>query len=273
MHHQFTPDIYTTGQHTHQNKMYSGRRYHSEQIIRNRTRLSSPSSYSLSSSHAYNPASFQRVDYSPKRLFPLPSPAPNHRGGVCCTPSQNIISLSFDKFSPIDENSSLCVRSTPTQIGTPSFDKYASPYDSPRQNVRNASGTNFAADASGTNWSLVSNISKTPTRARAYSVDNPQNINQLLSLHFSPCSCKNNAKRVSFASPVASDPFVCSSSTATPSSSRGEESSPHKMPMEGTPLKRWQSTTEIPSPLNIYLRTRKRHASGPAAEHHCHACN
>lgn len=273
MHHQFTPDIYTTGQHTHQNKMHGGRRYYSEQIIRNRTRLPSPSSYSLNSSNACHSASLQRVDYSPKKLFSLPSPAPNHKAGVCFTPSQNIISLSFDKYSPIDENSSLCIRSTPTQIGTPSFDKYASPYDTPRQNVRNASSTNFSADASGNNWSLLNNISKTPMRARAYSIDSPQNISQLLNLHFSPCSCNNNAKRVSFASPVTSDPFVYSSSASSPSSSRGGEATPHKMPMEGTALKRWQSATEIPSPLNIYMRTRKRHASGSATGHHCHACN
>lgn len=276
MHNQFTPDVYTVGQHgyeSHQNKIQNNRRCHSEQLIRNRTKLSSPSSYSLNGSIAYESASLTRVNYSPKNLFSLVTPTSNRRNSVCCTPTtQNVNSSIFDKYSPIDENASLCVRSTPTQLGTPSFDKYMTPYDSPRQNVHNRSAlkSNFSLDAVENNWSLLSNNSKTPTRARAYSVDSPQNVGQLLSLHFSPCSCKsNNSKRMSFTSPMS----ACSSSSAsTPSLNCCPEPSPQRSLSQGTVLERWQQTNkEIPSPMNIYLRTRKRNAR--ASAYNCHACN
>lgn len=268
MHRQFTPDVFTAGQQ--QNKLRTNRRCHSEQLIRNRAKVSSPSSYSLNSSIAYESAPLNRLEYSPKKLFSLASPASNHQGSACCTPTQNIISSSFDKYSPIADCSSLCVRSTPTQTGTPSFDKYMSPYNSPRQNVRSASISNFSLDAGGNNWSLLSNNSKTPTRVRACSIDSPQNLDQLLSLHFSPCSCKNNSKRMSFASPAVSDPFTRSSSASTPSLNYCPESPLQTSPSHRTVLERWQtSTKEVPSPLNIYLHTRKRVRD---SEYHCHTC-
>lgn len=274
---QFTPDVYTVGQYgSHQNKIQNNRRCHSEQLIRNRTKVSSPSSYSLNGSIAYESASLTRVNYSPKNLFSLTTPTSNRRNSVCCTPtSQHVNSSIFDKYSPVDENASLCVRSTPTQMGTPSFDKYMTPYDSPRQNVHNrsASNSNFSLDAIGNNWSLLSNNSKTPTRTRAYSVDSPKNVDQLMSLHFSPCSCKiNNSKRMSFTSPLSAEPFVFSSSASTPSLNCCPELSPKRSLSQGTVLERLQQTKkEIPSPLNIYLHTRKRNAR--ASGYHCHACN
>lgn len=265
MHHQFTPDIYTDSQHeygAHQNKMRSNRRYHSEQLVRNRAKVSPPSSYSLNSSIAYDDTPLTRVNYSAKQRVSLASTAPNRRS-----------ESSFDKYSTIGDMSSLYVRTTPSQIGTPSIDKYLSPYDIPQQNVRSASNSNFSLDAAGNNWSLLSNISKTPTRARACSVDSPQNINQLLSLHFSPCSCKNNAKRMSLASPVTSEPFASSMSASTPSLNCCPASSSQRQQSQGSVPERWQqssSANEIPSPLNIYLQTRKRHARGSG--YHCHTC-
>lgn len=274
MHRQFTPDVYTVGEHengTHLNKIRTNRRCYSEQLVRNRAKVSSPSSYSLNSSIAYESASLHRSEYSPKKLFPVASPASNRRGSVCCTPTQNINSSSFDKYSPIADYSSLCVRSTPTQTGTPSFDKYMSPYGSPRQSVRSASISNFSLDAGGNNWSLLSNNTKTPTRARACSIDSPQNLGQLLSLHFSPCSCKNNSKRMSLASPAVSEPFARSSSASTPSLSYCPESSLETSPSRAATSERWRPPAkEIPSPLNIYLHTRKRHARG--SEYHCNTC-
>lgn len=233
MHRRFTPDAYTVGQHdydTHLNKLRTNRRCHSEQLIRNRAKVSSPSSYSLNSSIVYESASLARINYSPKKLFSLVSPASDRRSSVCCTPTQNIIS-SY----------------------------------SPRQNDRSTSISSFPLDAGGNNWSLLSNNLKTPTRARACSIDSPQNLGQLLSLHFSPCSCKNSSKRMSFASPAASEPFARSSSASTPSLNYCPESPLQTSPSRGTTLAK-----EVPSPLNIYLHTRKRHARG--SQFHCHTC-
>lgn len=268
MHRQFTPDVYTVGHRelgTHQNIMWNHRRCHSEQMIRNRTKLSSPSSYSLNSSIVHESASLTRTNYAPKNLFPLTSPDTEliRRSTICCTPTQNTISSSFEKGSSIADYSSLCVRSTPTQMGTPSFDKYMSPYDnSPRQYVRSTSNSNLSLDAGGNNWSLLSKNSNTPTRARAISIDSPQNISQLLSLHYSPCSCKNNPKRRSFTSPVASERFACPSGASTPTLSRCPETTPQRLQSQETAVEGWQQANKDGSSS---WRTRKRPAHG-----HCH---
>lgn len=262
MHRQFTPDVYAVG---HQNIVQKQRRCQSEQIIRNRAKLPSPSSYSLNTSIAYESATLTRTNYAPKNLFSLASPASdtNRRSIIYCTPSQNTISSSFDQCSSIADYSSLYVRSTPTQLGTSSFDKYMSPYDNtPRRNSHSASNSNFSLDAGGNPWSLLSQNSNTPTRARAISIDSPQSLSQLLSMHYSPCSCKNNPKRKSFTSPVASQRFTCPSGASTPTLNSCAEIPPQGIQSQEAGMEGWeQADRDGPSSYH----TRKRPARG-----HCH---
>lgn len=280
MYHQFASDVYTVGQHDYDMHVNKMRRRHSEQLIPTHANVPSPTLYNLNSTIEFEPGSLTRVNYSPKKIFSLATSATNRRNSISCTPKQNRISSSFDRYSPIEENSSLCVRSTPTQMGTPSFDKYLSPsnsFDSSRQNVRNTSNSYQSLDAAMNNWSLLSNNSKTPIRARASSTDSPRNMKQLLDSHFSPCSCKDDPKRGPFASPVAADSFTCPSSASTPSLLNGSAPSPQRVQTQTNDAvlePGRKAAKEIPSPLNIYLHTRKRQSRvlGSGSGYHCHAC-
>lgn len=265
MHHPITSNAYGQLEYgLHHKDDQNRRRCHSEQIYRKRASMPSPSSYSVDSSKRHECPTLTGVNYSPRKLFPLTSPALNRRNSVCGTPIRNTVSMSFDKCSPKSEYSTFCVLSTPNQSKTSSFEKYMSSFESSKQSIRNSSLSGLSPDKDEPNWSLSNSIFKTPTRRlRAFSCDSSQSIDQLLNMHFSPCSssCKSeSSKCVSFASPGASKRTAYSSPMSATINCSSTSSS-HTMQSPGHTFSQNQhSTKAVPSPLNIYLHTRKRSA-------------
>lgn len=239
MHQTLTPNFY---EHSLARKrIKNNRQCYSEQIFRNRAKVSSPSSHSLNSSVEVNSPLLLRVNYTPKKLFALAQPAPNRRASASSSSSLDRTSSS-DKSTSFEDDS-------PSR--TSIFDRYLRSYETPRRNGRNS----YCSPHVATN-SALSTKAETPARARAGSVDCPSSIKQLMSAHISPCSCSLNSGS------TRQSPAV-SKSMSYSSPSLDHYSSP------SSATKNWpQATRAITSPLNIYLRTRKRQN----LPHQCQSC-